>query len=111
MWALYLIAFFAGLVGLVGLVVLFTHFMIVQPYQAISSHLANPQAGVESFVGQIAEATTALNPEGTVFFRGSYWKAESAIPIQKGEEVRIMAVKGLQLIVEPVAAAVPVSAT
>ena len=56
--------------------------------------------GVESFVGGIGEATTALNLTGTVRFRGAYWNAESSEQIVKGQEVRVVRVEGLRLIVE-----------
>jgi membrane-bound serine protease (ClpP class) len=58
--------------------------------------------GTNTLVDQIAEARTALTPSGTVFLQGEYWNAESARPVEKGGQVRVVSVDGLKLRVEPV---------
>jgi membrane-bound serine protease (ClpP class) len=57
--------------------------------------------GTNTLVDQIAEARTALTPSGTVFLQGEYWNAESARPVEKGGQVRVVSVEGLKLRVEP----------
>jgi membrane-bound serine protease (ClpP class) len=58
------------------------------------------RTGVEAHVGERAEVTRALDPEGQVKFRGEIWKARSDEPIPAGETVRIMEVDSLTLVVE-----------
>ncbi|MDD3826863.1 MAG: nodulation protein NfeD [Anaerolineae bacterium] len=54
--------------------------------------------GTEGLIGQLGEARTALEPEGTVFVRGELWQAESLEgPIEKGERVEIAGVHGFRL--------------
>ena len=71
-----------------------------------------PVTGEFSMIGDQAEVRKPLDPDGMVFMHGEHWTAtrESdgpAIPI--GAVVRVTAVKGLRLFVEPVPAATWVS--
>ena len=59
--------------------------------------------GYEGFIGQVAEAREPIDPEGRVFFNGSYWDAVSKETIAPGQKVRILAADRLKLIVEPIA--------
>ncbi len=58
------------------------------------------RTGVEGHIGERAEVTRALDPEGRVKFRGEVWKARSEEPIEAGETVRVAAVDRLTLVVE-----------
>jgi membrane-bound serine protease (ClpP class) len=58
--------------------------------------------GEEGMVDEIGEARTPLTPRGKVFVRGEYWDAESTAPVQPGARVRVVAVAGLLLKVEPI---------
>jgi membrane-bound serine protease (ClpP class) len=58
--------------------------------------------GPNTLIDQIAEARTALSPSGMVFVQGEYWNAESAAPVEKGGQVRVVSVEGLKLHVSPV---------
>lgn len=58
--------------------------------------------GVEGMLGETGTVITALAPEGLIFVRGEYWNAASATPVDPGAEVRVTAVHGLKLTVEPV---------
>lgn len=54
--------------------------------------------GKEGLIGQTALTSTVLDPEGTVFFAGSYWKGISVEGrIEEGQEVIIIAIEGLKL--------------
>jgi membrane-bound serine protease (ClpP class) len=57
--------------------------------------------GATGMVGEIGVARTALAPEGKVFVRGEYWDAEATAPVAEGARIRIVAVEGLKLKVEP----------
>jgi membrane-bound serine protease (ClpP class) len=57
-------------------------------------------AGREGMVNATGVATGTIDPEGKVFVHGELWNAHSNEPISDGENVRIVAVKGLRVEVE-----------
>lgn len=60
-------------------------------------------SGLEGMVGDVGESLGALNPTGTVLVHGEIWQARSVgRPIEKGEKVRVVAMEGLSVAVEPV---------
>jgi membrane-bound serine protease (ClpP class) len=59
--------------------------------------------GREGMIGETGVATSALVPDGMVFVRGEYWNAVSPAPLPAGSRVRVTAIEGLRLTVEPLA--------
>ena len=59
------------------------------------------QTGAQGLVGQLAMVRMPLTPEGKVELMGETWNAVSSAPVDVGARVRVRAVKGLQLEVEP----------
>lgn len=59
--------------------------------------------GIETLIGEVGVSRTEINPEGTVFVRGEYWRARSSRPIAAGQRVSIKRVEG-SLILEVEAA-------
>jgi membrane-bound serine protease (ClpP class) len=59
------------------------------------------QTGAEGMVGERAETLGPLDPAGRVRVRGEIWNARSTAPVAAGAAVRIRAVDGLTLDVEP----------
>jgi membrane-bound serine protease (ClpP class) len=57
--------------------------------------------GASGMIDEIGEARTALAPQGQVLVHGEYWSAVSTVPVEEGGRVRVTAVKGLTLEVEP----------
>ena len=58
--------------------------------------------GAPGMVGELGEATSDVGPEaGEVFVHGERWAARSDAPIASGAAVRVRAVRGLVLQVEP----------
>jgi len=59
--------------------------------------------GKESYAGREAVVRKDLNPKGIVHFEGQTWQASLASggTVQAGQRVRIVELKGLMLIVEP----------
>jgi membrane-bound serine protease (ClpP class) len=57
--------------------------------------------GVEGMVGQAGVAIGALNLAGTVLIRGEYWSALASAPVNPAGHVRVTAVDGLTLKVDP----------
>ena len=68
---------------------------------AIRSFRFKVATGTEAMVGEIGEARTALDPEGTVFVHGELWNARSASAVSPGQRVRVLSVDGMKLEVEP----------
>jgi len=62
------------------------------------------RVGVETLIGAGAYVVTPLVPEGQVKVNGEIWRAHSDHAAEVGETVRIKAVRGLTLDVEPRAA-------
>jgi membrane protein implicated in regulation of membrane protease activity len=57
--------------------------------------------GAEAMVGETAVVTEACDPEGTVKVRGEIWRARCAPGAEIGARVRVSAVDGLTLEVDP----------
>lgn len=57
---------------------------------------------LDSLVGQEALAVTDIKEEGTIFLRGENWSARSKVNIPSGSLLRVIARKGLIMLVEPV---------
>jgi len=58
------------------------------------------QTGAEALLGEMGEASTALDPAGKVRLRGETWRARSNHPIERGRRVRVVSLDGLTLEVE-----------
>jgi membrane-bound serine protease (ClpP class) len=66
--------------------------------------------GPEALIGKIGIALTDLKPDGEVRVLGVVWRAKSVSGnIQKGESVKVIALKNLALTVEKISAEVPTS--
>jgi membrane-bound serine protease (ClpP class) len=54
-------------------------------------------------IGEMGVALAAIEPEGTVEVRGAPWRARTnrATPIGVGDPIRVVAIDGLMLEVEP----------
>jgi membrane-bound serine protease (ClpP class) len=59
------------------------------------------QTGAEGLLGERAEVIEELSPNGHVRLRGEIWSARSDSSAAVGEAVRVAAVDGLTLVVEP----------
>jgi membrane-bound serine protease (ClpP class) len=59
------------------------------------------ETGVEGMIGLLGTAMTNLTPEGKVFVHGEYWNAVAVRPAEAGARVKVTAIDGLKLTVEP----------
>lgn len=57
--------------------------------------------GSQGIVGELGVACTDLLPSGKVFVHGELWNAHSVKPLHSGAAVRVVAVRQLELEVEP----------
>ena len=69
----------------------------------VRARFSTPTIGREDMIGQMAQATTVIDPEGMVRLRGALWRARvnRATPIAVGDGVKVVAIDGLVLEVEP----------
>jgi len=78
-------------------------FMLSGMTAMLRARFSTPTIGRESMIGQMGEATTGIDPEGMVDLKGGTWRARTnrATPIPAGERIRVVAIDGLLLEVEP----------
>jgi membrane-bound serine protease (ClpP class) len=67
----------------------------------LRAHRSRVETGTEGMVGEIGVARTAVAGEGKVFVHGELWNATATTPIDAGSRVRVSAVDGLRVVVEP----------
>lgn len=69
----------------------------------VRSRFSTPTIGREAMIGEMGVALADVAPEGTVEIRGAAWRARTnrATPIKAGEPVRVVAIEGIVLEVEP----------
>ena len=89
------------IVGLMG--VLVSLFMINGMPAMVRTRFSTPTIGRESLIGQLGVAESGVDPEGTVRVNGAPWRARTnrATPISAGDVIRVVAIDGLLLEVEP----------
>lgn len=80
-----------------------TFFFLFVVGMGLRAQKVKPVSGLEGMVGDVGESLNELNPLGTVLVHGEIWQARSVgRPIEKGEKVRVVAMEGLKVAVEPV---------
>lgn len=69
----------------------------------VRSRFSTPTIGRESMVGEVGEAVQAVTPDGVVRVRGALWPAHTSrqTPLEVGAPVRVVAIDGPVLTVEP----------
>jgi membrane-bound serine protease (ClpP class) len=90
-------------VTLLAAVVGMTLAMLAGMPTMVRSRFSTPTIGRDWMIGEMGQARTAIAPEGVVVIRDAPWRARTnrATPIEKDEPVRVVAIEGLVLEVEP----------
>jgi membrane-bound serine protease (ClpP class) len=68
---------------------------------AVRAYRRKPVTGREGLIGATAHALSDLSPRGKVFIHGEIWEARCPAGARKGDRVRVIAIEGLTLTVEP----------
>ncbi len=77
-------------------VILTSAFFILIVGKGLRAQRLPVRVGKETMVGKVVNALTAIDSDsGRIFVEGEYWTARSAVPINQGEAVQIVAVEGL----------------
>jgi membrane-bound serine protease (ClpP class) len=88
-------------------------FVVFASRKALTAHRNEPvRTGWEELIGSVGEVREPLDPEGQIFIQGALWRARIADregTIELGNRVRVKAVDGLTLVVEPAADRDPAS--
>jgi membrane-bound serine protease (ClpP class) len=81
----------------------FILFMLGGMTAMVRSRFSTPTVGREGMIGEEGTAEVAVDPDGVVMIRGARWRARTnrATPIAAGDPLRVVAVDGLVLEVEP----------
>jgi membrane-bound serine protease (ClpP class) len=87
------------LAGIGGLILAF----VVGMPSMVRSRFATPTIGREWMVGEVGEVVEAVDPDGVVSVGDARWRARTnrATPVPTGEPVRVVAIDGVTLEVEP----------
>jgi membrane-bound serine protease (ClpP class) len=69
----------------------------------VRARFATPTIGREWMIGEVGEASVAIDPEGVALVRGAQWRARTnrATPLRRGAPLRVVAIDGFTLEVEP----------
>ncbi len=69
----------------------------------VRARFSTPTVGREGMIGEMGTAEVPVSPDGVVLIDGARWRARTnrATPIAAGEAVRVVAVEGVVLEVEP----------
>lgn len=86
-------------VGVVGI----TMMMVTGMPTMVRTRFSTPTIGREWMIGEVGAAVDAVDPDGVVKINDALWKARTnrATPVAAGGQVRVVAVEGLVLEVEP----------
>jgi membrane-bound serine protease (ClpP class) len=78
-------------------------FMLGAMTAVIRSRFSTPTVGREGMIGEMGRAAVDVDPDGVVVIEGARWRARTnrVTPIKAGDPVRVVAVEGLVLEVEP----------
>jgi membrane-bound serine protease (ClpP class) len=75
-------------------------FLWIAVRKSVEASSMRPSHDLEGLVGQIGEARTRVDEEGSVLVAGELWSARSDTPIPAGSSVRVLRREGFILIVE-----------
>jgi membrane-bound serine protease (ClpP class) len=69
----------------------------------VRARFATPTIGREWMIGELGEAAVAIDPLGVAEVRGAQWRARTnrATPLKRGDRLRVVAIDGYTLEVEP----------
>ena len=78
-------------------VIMVAGFFVVVSTLAFRAYRSQPKSGMEGLVGEVGLVKRRIDPEGTVFVHGEYWRATAKEEIGEGEKVAVDGVDGLIL--------------
>ncbi len=88
---------------IVGMALSVAAFFVVALAAVLRTRQRPALTGVQGLIGLIGEVRQTIAPEraGMVLVNGELWKAYAPLPLEAGSHVRVVAVRGLHIEVEP----------
>ena len=77
-------------------------FFIAVVSLAVKAQLTKPFTGKEGMIGREGTTITPVQADGKVLIKGERWNASCGKLIEEGADVRVISVKGLNLVVEKI---------
>ena len=68
---------------------------------AIKQRRRGVVSGQEQMVGSIGKAEDAFEETGRIHVHGERWNARTSHPVKRGQSVKVRAIDGLTLLIEP----------
>lgn len=101
-WFLYDGVSMSWITALAGIVAALLYAYTGMP-SMVRTRFSTPTIGRKWMIGEMGQALSAVDPEGTVQIRNVTWRAitNRATPIQQGESIRVIGIDRLILEVEP----------
>lgn len=84
-----------------GMSLFFIGFFFMMIRLVLKSRQQRVVSGVKSLIGRIAVVIEDFDGIGWVKIGGETWKSRSAVPLKKGQKVKIIQITGLEFLVEP----------
>ena len=78
-------------------------FFVGVSYLAYRAYSSRPKGGMDGLIGETGVVEKRIDPAGTIFVHGEYWRAICDEVAEQGEKVQVTGSKGLELIVEKIA--------
>lgn len=95
-------AFRLSLAYIIPATVVTALFFIFVVGQGLRAQLLPTRTGREAMIGKVAPALVRIDEKGgKIFVEGEYWNAVSDIPVEPGQAVQIVDIRGLTLKVKP----------
>ncbi len=94
------LSWFTLIVAVIGVLLTF----VVGMPSMVRTRFATPTIGREWMIGSLGSAVGAISPEGVALVGASKWRARTnrATPLAAGDELRVVAIDGVTLEVEPI---------
>jgi membrane-bound serine protease (ClpP class) len=90
-----------SLTVIVPIVIVISSIAAFLMWLVIRVHRERAATGTSGMIGLEGEVLRRIDPQGEVFVHGERWRARASQPIDRGQRVRVVAVDGLLLHVEP----------
>ena len=87
---------------IIAVTVVSAMFILMALRMVFSAHKKPVVSGVEELQGSIGIVMNDFDHEGHIYVHSETWQARSRTPLKKGDRVKVKAIEGLVLMVEPV---------
>jgi membrane-bound serine protease (ClpP class) len=87
---------------IVAVTLLSSIFFLIVLRMILTAHRRPVVSGVDEMLGSIGQVVEDFENSGHIYIHGETWHVQSKLPLRRGDRVRVIAIDGLILNVEPV---------